>query len=202
MAVEDFGGKVLGKPIDVVVADHQNKPGHRFGIGRRKWFDVDKVDMIANLINSSSRSPCAARKGEEPDRHHQRLGSIAPDNDACTPNSIHYAYDTYALARGPERAVEGWPEKLVLPHGGYAFGQRSGSGQPPQSSRRLREVVGSTRYPIETSTSLLSCFRRKASKAKVVALAGSGNVLVNAIKSAQNRNPERRTNAGGAARLD
>ena len=79
MAVEDFGGKVLGKPIEVVVADHQNKPDTASTLAR-KWYDVEKVDMIANLINSSialSVSKLAQREG--PDRHHQWLRFFPPD---------------------------------------------------------------------------------------------------------------------------
>ena len=79
MAIEDFGGKVLGKPIELVVADHQNKPDIASGIAR-KWFDVDKVDMIANLINSSiALSVSQLAKEKDQDRHHQWLRRLAPD---------------------------------------------------------------------------------------------------------------------------
>jgi ABC-type branched-subunit amino acid transport system substrate-binding protein len=77
MAVEDFGGKVLGKPIEVLVADHQNKPDAASALAR-KWFDVDKVDMIANLINRRLRSAC-------PSSRRRRTGSpssAAPERRA------------------------------------------------------------------------------------------------------------------------
>ena len=100
MAVEDFGGKVLGKPIEIVVADHQNKPDIASGLAR-KWFDVDKVDMIANLINSSiALSVSQLAKEKNRIAIINGSGSSRFTNDACTPNSVHYAYDTYALAKG------------------------------------------------------------------------------------------------------
>src|SRR5258706_4122049 len=105
MAVEDFGGKVLGKPIEVVVADHQNKPDTASGLAR-KWYDVEKVDMIANLINSSIALGVSQLAKEK-----NRIaivngsGSSRLTNDACTPNSVHYAYDTYALANGTGSAM-------------------------------------------------------------------------------------------------
>ncbi|MBN9014535.1 MAG: ABC transporter substrate-binding protein, partial [Rhizobiales bacterium] len=105
MAVEDFGGKVLGKPIEVVVADHQNKPDIASALAR-KWFDVEKVDMIANLINSSIALG-VSQLAKEKDRIAivNGSGSSRLTNDACTPNSIHYAYDTYALAKGTGAAL-------------------------------------------------------------------------------------------------
>src|SRR6201990_814689 len=105
MAVEDFGGKVLGKPIEVVVADHQNKADIASGLAR-KWFDVEHVDMIANLINSSIALTVSGL-AKEKNRIAIINGSGASrlTNDACTPNSIHYAYDTYALARGTGSAL-------------------------------------------------------------------------------------------------
>src|SRR4051812_24774215 len=100
MAVEDFGGKVLGKPVEVVVADHQNKPDTASALAR-KWFDVDHVDMVANLINSSIALTVT---GLARDKNRIAIvngsGSSRLTGDACTPNSVHYAYDTYALARG------------------------------------------------------------------------------------------------------
>src|SRR5258708_9192126 len=105
MAIEDFGGKVLGKPIELVVADHQNKPDIASGIAR-KWFDVDKVDMIANLINSSI-ALSVSQLAKEKDRIAIINGSGASrlTGDGCTPNSIHYAYDTYSLAKGTGSAM-------------------------------------------------------------------------------------------------
>src|SRR5580698_10245412 len=94
MAVEDFGGKVLGKPIELVVADHQNKPDTASTIARR-WFEVEKVDMIANLINSSIALG-VTQLARDKDRIAIVTGSGSSrlTGDGCTPNSVHYAYDT------------------------------------------------------------------------------------------------------------
>ena len=105
MAVEDFGGTVLGKPIEVVSADHQNKPEIASAIAC-KWYDVEKVDMIANLINSSvALGVSQIAKDKERIAIINGSGSSRLTNDACTPNSVHYAYDTYSLARGTGAAL-------------------------------------------------------------------------------------------------
>jgi len=105
MAVEDFGGKVLGKPIEVVVADHQNKPDVALAIAR-KWFELENVDMIANLINSSiALNVSNLAKDKNRIAIINGSGASRLTGDACTPNSVHYAYDTYALARGTGAAL-------------------------------------------------------------------------------------------------
>ncbi len=186
MAVEDYGGKVLGKPIDVLVADHQNKPDTASGLAR-KWFDVDKVDMIANLINSSI-ALSVSQLAKEKNRIAIINGSGASrlTNDACTPNSVHYAYDTYALARGTGSALmKAGKKSWYFLTADYAFGHALEADTSAIVKGLGGEVVGATRYPIETFDQSSFLLQAQASKAQVVALAGSGNVLVNAIKSAQ-----------------
>ncbi|MBN8960867.1 MAG: ABC transporter substrate-binding protein [Rhizobiales bacterium] len=186
MAVEDFGGKVLGKPIEVVVADHQNKPDVASALAR-KWFDVEKVDMIANLINSSIALG-VSQLAKEKDRIAivNGSGSSRLTNDACTPNSIHYAYDTYALAKGTGAALLKAGEKSwYFLTADYAFGHALESDTSAIVKALGGEVVGSVRYPPETFDQSSFLLKAQASKAQVVALAGSGTVLVNAVKSAQ-----------------
>ncbi len=186
MAVEDFGGKVLGKPIEVVVADHQNKPDIASALAR-KWFDVEKVDMIANLINSSIALG-VSQLAKEKDRIAivNGSGSSRLTNDACTPNSIHYAYDTYALAKGTGAALLKAGEKSwYFLTADYAFGHALEADTSAIVKSLGGEVVGSVRYPPETFDQSSFLLKAQASKAKVVALAGSGTVLVNAVKSAQ-----------------
>jgi branched-chain amino acid transport system substrate-binding protein len=186
MAVEDFGGRVLGKPIEVVVADHQNKPDTASTLAR-KWFDVDHVDMIGNLINSSIALTVSGLAKEK-----NRVaiingsGSSRLTGDACTPNSIHYAYDTYALARGTGTALakEGKKSWYFLT-ADYAFGHALEADTSAVVKAMGGEVVGSTRYPPDTFDQSSFLLQAQSSKAQVVALAGSGNVLVNSIKSAQ-----------------
>jgi branched-chain amino acid transport system substrate-binding protein len=186
MAVEDFGGKVLGKPIEVVVADHQNKPDTASALAR-KWFDVDHVDMVANLINSSIALTVSGLAKEK-----NRIaiingsGSSRLTGDACTPNSIHYAYDTYALARGTGSALakEGKKTWYFLT-ADYAFGHALEADTSAVVKAMGGEVIGAARYPVETFDQSSFLLQAQSSKAQVVALAGSGNVLVNSIKSAQ-----------------
>lgn len=186
MAVEDFGGKVLGKPIEVVVADHQNKPDTASALAR-KWFDVEKVDMIGNLINSSIALTVS---GLAKDKNRIAIingsGSSRLTNDACTPNSIHYAYDTYALARGTGSALahDGKKSWYFLT-ADYAFGHALESDTAAVVKALGGQVVGATRYPPETFDQSSFLLQAQSSKAQVVALAGSGTVLVNSIKSAQ-----------------
>src|ERR1700758_1279458 len=186
MAVEDFGGKVLGKPIEVVVADHQNKPDTASGLAR-KWFDVDHVDMIANLINSSIALG-VSQLAKDKNRIAIINGSGASrlTNDACTPNSIHYAYDTYALARGTGSALmKAGQKSWYFLTADYAFGHALEADTSAVVKALGGEVVGSTRYPIESFDQSSFLLQAQSSKAEVIGLAGSGNVLVNAIKSAQ-----------------
>jgi len=186
MAIEDFGGKVLGKPIQVVVADHQNKPDTASTLAR-KFYDVEKVDMIANLINSSIALGVSQLAKEK-----NRIaiingsGSSRLTNDACTPNSIHYAYDTYALAKGTGSAMlKAGLKSWYFLTADYAFGHALEADTTAVVKSLGGEVVGATRYPPETFDQSSFLLKAQASKAKVVALAGSGTVLVNAVKSAQ-----------------
>jgi branched-chain amino acid transport system substrate-binding protein len=186
MAVEDFGGKVLGKPIEVLVADHQNKPDTASGLAR-KWFDVDHVDMVANLINSSialTVSQLAQQKNRIAIINGS--GSSRLTNDACTPNSVHYAYDTYALARGTGSALmKAGQKSWYFLTADYAFGHALEGDTTAVVKSLGGEVIGSTRYPIEAFDQSSFLLQAQSSKAQVIGLAGSGNVLVNSIKSAQ-----------------
>ena len=100
MAVEDFGGKVLGKPIEVLSADNQNKPDLASSIAR-SWFDTQQVDMIIDLGNSATGLSAAAVAADK-----KRIaiatspGTTRLTNENCSATTVHYAYDTYALAAG------------------------------------------------------------------------------------------------------
>ena len=185
MAVEDFGGKVLGKPVEVLVADHQNKPDVASALAR-KWFEIEKVDMIANLINSSIALG-VAQLAKEKDKIAIINGSGASriTGDACTPNSVHYAYDTYALAKGTGAAMmRAGQTSWYFLTADYAFGHAL-EGDTSAIVRAMGgQVIGATRYPVETLDQSSFLLQAQASKAQVVALAGSGTVFVNAVKSA------------------
>ncbi|MEH2595140.1 branched-chain amino acid transport system substrate-binding protein [Bradyrhizobium sp. AZCC 1577] len=186
MAVEDFGGSVLGKPIEVVVADHQNR--NEVAIAKaREWYDVDKVDMIANLINSSI-ALAVTNVAKEKNRVAivNGSGTSRLTGDSCTPNSIHYAYDTYALAQGTGKALlkEGLKSWYFLT-ADYAFGHALEADTTAVIKANGGTVAGAVRYPIDTNDHAAFLLQAQASKANVLAIAGSGTVFINALKSAK-----------------
>jgi branched-chain amino acid transport system substrate-binding protein len=186
MAIEDFGGKVLGKPIELVVADHQNKPD--LGASKaREWYEVEKVDMIANLINSAIALGVAQiAKDKNRIAIVNGSGSSRLTGDGCTPNSIHYAYDTYSLAQGTGRAIlKAGGQTWYFLTADYAFGHALEADTAAVVKSLGGQVVGATRYPIATLDQSSFLLQAQASRAKVVALAGSGTVFINAVKSAQ-----------------
>jgi branched-chain amino acid transport system substrate-binding protein len=168
------------------VADHQNKPDIGSAIAR-KWFEVENVDMIANLINSSiALSVSQLAKDKNRIAIINGSGASRLTGDACTPNSIHYAYDTYALARGTGAALmkSGGTSWFFLT-ADYAFGHALEGDTSAVVKGLGGQVLGSVRYPVETIDQSSFLLQAQASRAKVVALAGSGTVFVNAVKSAQ-----------------
>ena len=123
MAVEDFGGTVLGRRIEIVSADHQNKPDVASDIARR-WFDEDGVSMVTDLTNSSVA--IAVQKLAQ-DKHRIDLvastATTALTNDACSPYGGHWTFDSYALSAGTARAViEGGGKSWFFITADYAFG--------------------------------------------------------------------------------
>ena len=186
MAIEDFGGKVNGKPIELIYADHQNKPD--IGATKaREWYDSG-IDMIAGLINSGvALSVTNVAKEKNKIAIINGSGSSKLTNEGCTPVSIHYAYDTYALATGTtkylikEKKLDTW----YFLTADYAFGHALESDATANIKALGGTVVGSTRYPMETNDHSSFLLKAQASKAQVVALAGSGQGFINAVKSAQ-----------------
>lgn len=185
MAVEDFGGEVLGRPIEVLVADHQNKP-ELAAATAQEWYESEGVSMIGNLINSGialSVAQIAADKGGI--AIVTGSGSSRLTNAGCTPNSIHYAYDTYALANGTAKGLveEGLTDWYFLT-ADYAFGHALEGDASVIVEAAGGKILGSARYPIETSDHSAFILQAQASQAKVIAVAGSGTTFINAVKSA------------------
>lgn len=186
MAVEDFGGEVLGRPIEVIFADHQNKPEIAAATAQ-EWYESEGVTLIGNLINSgialSVAQIAAEKKGIA---IVTGSGSSRLSGAGCTPNSIHYAYDTYALANGTanELVSEG-KKKWYFLTADYAFGHALESDASAIVAKAGGEVVGSVKYPIETTDHSAFMLQAQASDADVVAIAGSGTTFINAVKSAR-----------------
>ena len=186
MAVEDFGGKMFGKNIEVVFADHQNKAD--VGAAKaREWFDTGGVDMINDLANSGV-ALAVAGVAKEKKRHVivNNASNVGVTNAQCSPYAVHYAYDAYSLAHGTGKAIaEGGGDTWFFLTVDFAFG----IGLEQQVSDVVRankgRVVGAARHPLGTTDFSSYVLQAQASKAKIVGLASTGNDTINAIKAAQ-----------------
>lgn len=194
MAIEDFGGKVAGKPIELVYADHQNKPDIA-AARAREWFDREKVDAILDVAASAPALAVA-----EVAREKKRIavfsgpGSTRLTNEACTPSTVHYVYDTYALANATGRAVvsKGGDTWFFLT-ADYAFGHALEKDTTDVIKAGGGKVLGSVRHPLNTSDFSSFLFKAQGSGAKVIGLANAGGDTINAIKAAN----EFKLTAGG-----
>ncbi|MEW9899905.1 ABC transporter substrate-binding protein [Chitinivorax sp. PXF-14] len=186
MAVADFGGKVLGKPVSVVFADHQNKAD--IGVAKaREWFDKDGVDMIADLVNSSVGIGVQKLAGEKKRiTINSGAGSTALTNKECTPYGVHYTYDTYAMANGTGRALvkQGLKDWFFIT-ADYAFGQSLERDTTNVVKEMGGKVLGSVRHPLSTADFSSYLLQAQSSGAKAIGLANAGNDFTNAVKQAK-----------------
>jgi branched-chain amino acid transport system substrate-binding protein len=185
MAVEDSGLRNKGWTIDVISADHQNKPDVGVGIARQ-WFDVDKVDAVIGLQNSGVALAVA---GVVKEKNGVALISGAASSDltgkACTPNTIHWAYDTYALANGTGKAiVKQGGDSWFFVTADYAFGHALQRDTTAVVEANGGKVVGSANVPVNTADFSSFLLQAQSSKAKVVGLANAGGDTTNSIKQA------------------
>ena len=185
MAIEDVGGKVLGKPIDIRVADHQSKADVGASIARQ-WFDADKVDMAIGFDNSS-----VALAVEQVAFQTNRIaiagaiGTTAFTGKACTPNEAAWVYDAYALTNTLARSVvrrgeDTWFFITVDYSLGYSLEADATSAVVASGGK----VLGGVRHPLNTADFSSYLLQAQASRAKVVALANAGGDMTNAIKQA------------------
>ena len=185
MAVADYGGKVKGKPIQVVVADHQNKPDVGVSIARN-WYDNDKVDAILDVPTSSVALPISALTREK-NKIHINSGGGSSDitGTACSPNTVHWTYDTYALSNVAGKAmVKRGEDTWFFVTADYAFGmalQRDAANVVKETGGK---VLGDVRHPLNSSDFSSFLLQAQASKAKVVALANAGGDTTTALKQA------------------
>lgn len=185
MAVEEFGGTVLGKPIDIVFADHQNKPDIGASIAR-KWFDEENVDAILDVATSSpALAVIEIAKEKEKILTLSSPGSMRITNDACGPYVVHWAYDTHAIAHSTGRAlVEQGFDSWYFITADYAFGHSLEADTSDVVTGAGGEVLGSTRLPVGTTDFASALVTAQGSQAKVVALANAGTDTINSIKQA------------------
>jgi len=185
MAVEDFGGTMFGKPIEVVFADHQNKAD--VGAAKaREWFDSGGVDLINDLANSGV-ALAVAGVAREKKRHIivNNASNVGVTNAQCSPYAVHYTYDAYSLAHGTGRTIaEGGGDTWFFLTVDFAFG----IGLEQQVSDVVRaakgRVVGAARHPLGTTDFSSYILQAQASKARIIGLASTGNDTINAIKAA------------------
>lgn len=198
LAIADFGGKVLGKPIQLVYADHQNKADIA-ATKAREWFDRDQVDAILDVA-ASGPALAVAQVAKEKNRIavFSGPGSGRLTNDACTAVTVHYAYDTYALANSTARAVvaSGGDSWFFLT-ADYTFGTTLEKDATDVITANNGKVIGSIRHPLNASDFSSFLLRAQASGAKVVGLANAGGDTINAIKGAR----EFKLTADGKQRL-
>ncbi len=185
MAVEDFGGKVLGKNIEIVYADHQNKADIA-AAKAREWFDAQQVDMIADVA-ASATALAAANVAKEKNRIIMMSGpgTSRLTNENCSAVSVHYAWDTVALANVTGRGViKNGGDSWFFLTADYAFGHSLEKDATEVIKAAGGKVVGSVRHPLATTDFSSFLLQAQASKAKVVALANAGGDTVNSIKAA------------------
>jgi branched-chain amino acid transport system substrate-binding protein len=183
MAVEDFGGEVLGRKVEIVVADHLNKADLSANIAR-DMFDNQGVEMIFDVAASAT----ALAAGEVAKAHNKIImfsgpGSIRLSNEACGPYTVHYVFDTFAQANVTGlAAVKSGLDTWFFLTADYAFGQDLEKDTTNVVLKSGGKVLGSVRHPLNTSDFSSFLLQAQASKAKVIGLANAGGDTINAIK--------------------
>jgi branched-chain amino acid transport system substrate-binding protein len=185
MAAEDFGGEVLGRKIEIVVADHLNKADLAANIAR-DMFDNQGVEMIFDVAASAT----ALAAGEIAKARNKIImfsgpGSIRLSNEACGPYTVHYVFDTFAQANVTGLAdVKSGLDTWFFLTADYAFGQDLEKDTTNVVLKSGGKVLGSVRHPLNTSDFSSYLLQAQASKAKVIGLADAGGDTINAIKQA------------------
>jgi branched-chain amino acid transport system substrate-binding protein len=183
MAAEDFGGEVLGRKIEIVVADHLNKADLAASIAR-DMFDNQHVEMIFDVAASAT----ALAAGEIAKERNKIImfsgpGSIRLSNEACGPYTVHYVFDNYAQANVTGlAAVKSGLDTWFFLTADYAFGHDLEKDTTNVVLKSGGKVLGSVRHPLNTSDFSSYLLQAQASKAKVIGLANAGGDTINAIK--------------------
>jgi branched-chain amino acid transport system substrate-binding protein len=183
MAVEDFGAAQKGMKVEIVSADHQNKPDVGTNIARQ-WIDVDKVDVIVD-VPTSSVALAISEVVREKNKVFLVSGAAASDltGPKCSPNTIHWTYDTWALANGTGKAlVKTGGDTWFFLTADYAFGHALERDTAATVEANGGKVLGKIRHPLNTSDFSSYLLQAQASKAKVIGLANAGGDTINSIK--------------------
>jgi len=185
MAVEDFGAAKKGMKVEIVSADHQNKPDVGSAIARQ-WYDVDKVDAIFDVPNSGV---ALAVNQITRDKGKALIVSGAATADltgkACSPNTVHWTYDTWMLANGTGNAiVKTGGDTWFFLTADYAFGHALERDTEAVVLKAGGKVLGKVRHPLNTQDFSSFLLQAQSSKAKIIGLANAGGDTTNAIKQA------------------
>ncbi|GIL03652.1 ABC transporter substrate-binding protein [Betaproteobacteria bacterium PRO7] len=185
MAVEDFGAAKKGMKVEIVSADHQNKADVGSSVARQ-WYDVDKVDAIFDVPNSAvalAINQLTREKGKA------FIDSGAASSDltgkACSPNTVHWTYDTWMLANGTGSAiVKTGGDSWFFLTSDYAFGHALERDTEAAVLKNGGKVLGKVRHPLNTQDFSSFLLQAQASKAKVIGLANAGGDTINSVKQA------------------
>ncbi len=185
MAIADFGGKVLGRPIEFTVADHQNKPDIAASIASR-WFDSEGMTAIMDVAASS---PALAVMNVADQRHKIVMlsgpGALAITNKSCTPTTVHWAYNTYGNAQTIGRAIlQRGGKKWFFITADYTFGHALENDTGAVVKAGGGQVLGSAKAPLDTPDFSSMLITAQQSGADVIGMANGGNDTINAVKQA------------------
>ena len=186
MAIEDFGGKVKGMPIEIVSANHQNKPDIAANIAK-EWYDVGSVDVIADLPNSAvALAVSEIAKVKKKPALIVNPGSSEITGSKCSPYSVHWTYDTWALAHGTASAItKAGGKSWFFITADYAFGKAMEADATKFIKSDGGTVLGSVRHPLDTPDMSSFLLQAQNSKAKIIGLANAGNDFVDTVKQAR-----------------
>jgi branched-chain amino acid transport system substrate-binding protein len=186
MAVADFGGKVNGKPIQILYADHQNKADIAASRAR-EWFDREGVEAVIGGTNSATALSTNQVAGEK-HKVYINIGAGADTltNEQCTPYTVHYAYDTTAQAKGTGSAItkQGGKTWYFLT-ADYAFGKALEKATADVVKANGGQVLGEVRHPLSASDFSSFLLQAQSSKAQILGLANAGGDTINSIKAAK-----------------
>ena len=185
MALEEFGGSVNGTKVEIVSADHQNKPDIGSNVARQ-WFDVDGVDVIVD-VPTSSVALAVNDIAKEKNKVFLVSGAAASDltGPKCSPNTIHWTYDTWALANGTGKAVvQTGGDTWFFLTADYAFGHALERDTTAVVEANGGKVLGSVKHPLNNADFSSFLLQAQSSGAKVIGLANAGGDTTNSIKQA------------------
>ena len=185
MAIADMGGAVAGKKVELLVADHQNKPDVA-AAKAREWFDTQGVNMVIGGTNSGTNL-AMSKVALEKKKLFISIGGAtsALTNEQCSPYTVHWAYDTVALAKGTGNAVvKAGGKSWYFLTADYAFGSQLQNDAATVVKAAGGTVVGSVRHPLSASDFSSFLLQAQSSKAQILGLANAGGDTINAIKAA------------------